>query len=215
MAAAGAYTSPTPGVVTRLSGSDRYATAAAISNQLFNPGVDWAFVATGENFPDGLAAGPAAGMLDAPVLLVHKDSIPASTAAELTRLDPDHIVVVGGAGVISNGVLAALGGFANVGTERIAGSDRYATAAAVSSRFFSPGVQAAFAATGVNFPDALASGSAAASDSGPLLLVKYGVLPSSSAAEFDRVNPSDIYIAGGGGVVNWAVEEALSQYIVP
>lgn len=215
MSTVGAYTMPTPGAVTRLFGTDRYATAAAISSALFDPGTDWAFVATGENFPDGLAAGPAAGLLGAPILLVHDDSVPPSTAAELVRLAPEHIVVVGGTGVVSNSVYAALASYAGSGIERVSSADRYATAAAVSARFFAPGVVAAFAATGVNFPDALSAGSAAAASAGPMLLVKYGSVPAPTGGEFDRVNPNDIYIAGGTGVISWMVEDALAPYIVP
>jgi hypothetical protein len=50
---------------------------------------------------------------------------------------------------------------------------------------------------------------------GPLLLVKPSVVPSPAGYEFDRVNPADIYIAGGYGVVGWVVEDVLSAYIVP
>ena len=215
MSAVGGYTHPSPGAVTRLAGADRYATAAAVSAALFAPGLDTVFVATGENFPDGLAAGPAAAHLDAPVLLVHHGSIPAPTVAELTRLDPDHIVVVGGTGAVSNAVVSALGSFANVNVERVSSVDRYATAAAISARFFPVGVDAAFAATGANFPDALAAGAAVAASDGPLLLVKGGSVPSATGAEFNRLDPGSIYIAGGAGVVNWVVESVLGQYIVP
>ncbi|MEO8470306.1 MAG: cell wall-binding repeat-containing protein, partial [Chloroflexota bacterium] len=65
--ALGAYTT---GSVTRQSGADRYATAADISANSFSAGVDVAYVATGENFPDALAAAGAARRLGGPVLLV-------------------------------------------------------------------------------------------------------------------------------------------------
>ncbi len=67
----------------RLSGADRYATAAAVSAASFSPGVPVAYVATGANFPDALAAGAAAAERGGPVLLVTGSAIPASTAAEL------------------------------------------------------------------------------------------------------------------------------------
>ncbi|HTS15840.1 MAG TPA: S8 family serine peptidase, partial [Candidatus Sulfotelmatobacter sp.] len=53
-------------VATRLSGATRYDTSAAISRATFQPGVDAAFVVSGLNFPDGLAAGPAAAAMGGP-----------------------------------------------------------------------------------------------------------------------------------------------------
>jgi putative cell wall-binding protein len=90
------------------------------------------YVATGENFPDALGAGPVAALVKGPILLVRKTSIPSQTAAELTRLSPDKIIIVGGTAVISNGVQTALGAYAST-VERIAGSNRYDTAAKLSN----------------------------------------------------------------------------------
>ena len=101
----------TTGAVTRRAGPDRYATAAAISAGAFSPGVPVAYVALGTNFPDALAAAAAAGHLGGPVLLVTTDTIPAATAAELARLKPGRIVVVGGISVVSDAVLAALAAY--------------------------------------------------------------------------------------------------------
>ena len=64
----------------RLAGSDRNATAAAISAATFAPGTPVAYVATGATFPDALAAGAAAASHDGPVLLVATNSIPVATA---------------------------------------------------------------------------------------------------------------------------------------
>ena len=100
-----------PVVVTRQSGANRYATAAAISAATFSPGAPVAYVALGTNYPDALAAAAAAGHLGGPVLLVTSSSIPPETAAELLRLKPARIVVAGGSSVVSEAVKAALGGF--------------------------------------------------------------------------------------------------------
>ena len=211
----GAYTRPATGAVTRLAGVDRYATAAAVSAALFPAGADSVLVATGQNFPDGLAAGAAAGELGVPVLLVTATAIPPATATELARLGPDRIVVIGGTGAVSNGVLAALDAYAAVSVERVAAADRYATAAAVSTRFFGAGAPVAFAATGVNFPDALAAGAAAAAWGGPLLLVKLTSLPSSTAVEISRLDPEAVFAAGGTGAVSLSVLGALGAAAGP
>ncbi len=95
--------------VSRQAGANRFGTAATISRQTFtDPDVSLIFVATAENFPDALAAGPGAIRGAGPVLLVTRNSIPADTHTELTRLNPGRIIIAGGAGVISSTVEQAL-----------------------------------------------------------------------------------------------------------
>ena len=72
--------------VIRLSGSDRYSTAAAISKHAFPGGASKIYIATGLNSPDTLSGGPAAGVNSAPILLVRPDSIPGATRAEIQRI---------------------------------------------------------------------------------------------------------------------------------
>ena len=93
------------------------------------------YVATGENFPDALGAASAAAVQDGPVLLVQRDSIPAVTKAELTRLAPDKIVVAGGLAVVSAAVFDQLKAYAP-SVVRAAGLNRYSTAVEVSKSAF-------------------------------------------------------------------------------
>ena len=201
------------GAVERLAGNDRYATAAAISAASFTPGVAVAYVATGANFPDALAAGAAAARRDGPVLLVTSSAVPTATASELARLRPGTIKVIGGSAIVSNGVVDALRRYATSGTvQRIAGDNRYATAARVSADTFAPGVAVAYVATGTGFPDALSGVAAAGSRGGPILLVGADQIPSETAAELSRLRPGRIVVLGGTGVVSAAVASGLSQY---
>ena len=203
------------GSVTRLAGPDRYATAVELSKAHFpTPGGEGppAYIATGENFPDALAGGPAAAYWGGPILLVHRNSIPAVTAAELTRLNPEWIDILGGAGVVSTGVETALAGYTDGELYRTWGTDRYATAAEISQTTFDPGVDAVYIATGSKFPDALAGGPAAARRGAPILLVQRDHIPTATAAELDRLDPAEIYILGGTGVVAPGVETALDAY---
>jgi putative cell wall-binding protein len=61
-------------------------------------------VATGASFPDGLSAGPIAGLRGGPLLLVPASWLPSVVATELKRLDPTTIVIVGGPSAVSDGV---------------------------------------------------------------------------------------------------------------
>ena len=56
---------------------------------------------------DALAGSVPAARLGGPILLVRADAIPAATSAELARLKPAKIVVLGGSGVVSNAVATA------------------------------------------------------------------------------------------------------------
>ncbi|HEY8800856.1 MAG TPA: cell wall-binding repeat-containing protein, partial [Candidatus Limnocylindrales bacterium] len=205
----------TTGAVERQSGVNRYATAASVSSHTFDPGVPVVYIATGLNFPDALAAAAAAGTLGGPVLLVTQASIPLATQTELSRLQPGHIIVAGGTGVVSNGVATQLIAYTSGGVERQSGANRYATAASVSSHTFAPGVPIVYVATGLNFPDALAAAAAAGRLGGPVLLVGPTSIPADTQAELTRLKPGRIVVAGGTGVVSDAVLSQLAAYLVP
>jgi putative cell wall-binding protein len=194
----------TTGSVTRLAGGDRYATAAAVSAASFPAGVPVAYVATGRDFPDALAGGVAAARQGGPVLLVTANGVPAATASELNRLRPASIVVLGGTGVVSDAVLAALRGHATSGTvTRLAGADRFATGVAISQASTgSDAPRTVYVATGLNFADGLAGTPAAARAGGPLIILPAGGLTPGIAQELRRLNPPRIVILGGTGAVS-------------
>ena len=197
-----------PGTVSRLAGANRYETAAAIAAG-YAPGVPVAYIATGLNYPDALTGAAAAGVTGGPVLLVTRDAIPAATAAELARLTPGRIVILGGEGVVSDAVVASLTVFTTGGVTRLAGENRYATAAAISAATYAPGVPVAYVATGLDFPDALAGAAVAGSEGAPLLLVTRGAVPAATAAELARLRPARIVLFGTPDSVSDAVLATL------
>ncbi len=213
---AGAASSPNyvipPSGVTRLSGPDRYGTAAAISQATFAANVPVVYIATGENYPDALTGGPAAAHDGGPILLVPQGSIPAVVAAELNRLKPGRIVVLGGPSVVSAGVMASLGGFTSGTVTRLSGPDRYGTAAAISSTVFAANAPVTYIATGLNYPDALAGGPAAAEGKGPVLLVAQNSIPAAISTELLRLKPGKIFVLGGPSVVSDTVKGLLGTY---
>jgi len=172
-----ALASYTAGAVTRLGGADRYATAAAVSAAVFKAGVPVAFVVNGTSFADGVAAAAAAGHGGGPLLLSPPDALPPATVAELQRLRPARIVVVGGTQAISPAVASALASLTRGPVTRLGGADRYATAAAVVDAIFGTSV-AVYVASGLAFPDALAG----AALGQPLLLVSPGPVPAAVVA---------------------------------
>jgi hypothetical protein len=199
--------------VERWFGTDRYSTAAAISGKVFTSPVPVAFIATAANFPDALAGAAAAAKLKGPMLLVTKDAIPDPIAAELTKLKPAKIVVLGGISAVSDEVFAALDAYTTGAVERWSGSGRYETAAVISSKVFSPGVPYVLVATGTNFPDALAGAAAAGKMGVPVLLVTPTSIPTAVANELTRLHPPKIAVLGSPTVVAMVVQIRLGAYV--
>ena len=203
----------TTGTVERISGADRYEASARISASTFGPGVPVAYVATGEKFPDALSGGPVAALEGGPVLLVRRGSVPPSVAAELSRLVPDRIVVLGGSASVSADVAEDLAEYTDGLVERVSGADRYAASAAISRSVFAAGLAVVYVATGLNFPDALSGGPVGATNSGPVLLVRKDAVPASVATELERLRPRRIVILGGSASVSTGVQAALDAFV--
>jgi D-alanyl-D-alanine carboxypeptidase len=207
LAALRSYT--TTGRVDRIFGPDRYATAAAVSAAHFSPGVPIAYVATGRNFPDALAGGVAGGRQGGPLLLTEGSVLSEATRAELLRLRPAAVVVLGSAGVVSDAVLNAIRSQVTANTRRIGGADRYETAALVSRSVFGGTAASLRIATGRSFPDAIAATPAAVRAGGPILLVPGSSVPAATRTEAVRLAPSSVVIVGSVGVVNERVNLEL------
>jgi putative cell wall-binding protein len=97
---------------SRVSGTDRFAVSAKVSETSFSTTTKGTvYIASGEVFPDALSGGAAAIVKESPVLLVTRTSIPGVIADELQRLKPTKIVVLGGENTIDETVVAQLGGY--------------------------------------------------------------------------------------------------------
>jgi len=212
MTALGAVASPaTAAEFDRIGGSDRYETAVLISQRAFPTGAATVLLTSGEDYPDALSGGAAGAAIGAPVLLTRTGSLPAVVAAELDRLNPKTIVVLGGKAAVAEGVIAAATTYAG-NVERIGGADRYETAALVADWAFDPGVPAAYLASGTDFPDALAGAAAAGHRGGPVLLTKPSSLSDATAHRLGALDPAEIVVLGGPSAVSPTVETALGSY---
>jgi hypothetical protein len=185
-------------VVTRYSGADRYATALAVANGLGNPST--VFLATGENFPDALAAGPAAAKMHGVVLLTAGSAMPASVQAYLTA----HAGTVYAVG--------APAAAADPGATALRGADRCATAVAVATSVFGASPTTIAIASGVTFPDALSGGVYVAHFGGPMLLSDPHVLPASTSSYLTSVKATvtSTAVFGGTAALSAAVDAAIA-----
>ncbi len=196
---------------TRIAGPNRFSTSAAVAQKFAT--ADVVYVANGRNYPDALSAAPAAAHQGGPLLLTEQGSLPGVIAAEIVRLDPTTIVVVGGDAVVSPAVEAALEAL-QPGNQvyRIAGANRYETSRMVTAYAFPSGAATAFVATGTNFPDALSASAAAGHYGGPVILT-YGPATSIDADTLtllDTLNTTEVLLAGGTGVVSAGIETSLN-----
>jgi putative cell wall-binding protein len=206
----------TPSIV-RYGSNDIFATAADVSAHTFpSPCHCTAYIAYAYNFPDALAGAAAAGTVPGPVLFVATSgAINSYTAAELTRLAPDHIVALGSTVVISASVFTALSTYAPEGqTFRYFGTSRFDTAAAVSQNTFPADCHCtAYVAYAMNFPDALAAAAAAGTVPGPVLLVATtGAINTATKNELLRLKPDHIVALGSTVVISASVFNALKAY---
>jgi D-alanyl-D-alanine carboxypeptidase len=96
----------TGGGVVRLAGADRYATSAVIASVQAAPSAGL-FIATGRDFPDALAATPAAVAAGAPLLLVPGSSVPPIVLQQAKRLAPGRLVILGSQAVVTDRVTFA------------------------------------------------------------------------------------------------------------
>ena len=196
--------------VTRVAGADRYATAAAIADAGWPsalPASSTVLLATGSTFPDAVAGSAAAGHLGVPLLLTASGSLSSAAAAEIDRLKPARVALLGGTAALSSAVAQQVSTHGAT-VVRWQGNDRYATAVAVSQATYPSGATNVYLATGTNFPDALAGAALAAVAGGPLLLTDPKSLPSETAAEITRLHPSAIVVLGGTTAVSDQVAAA-------
>ncbi|MFJ8895788.1 cell wall-binding repeat-containing protein [Leifsonia sp. NPDC102414] len=212
------YGSSTAGSVpamARLSGSDRFETSAAISRAAYptpGAGVASAYIASGMNFPDALAAAPAAAKLGGPLLLVQTTAVPSPIMTELRRLKPKTIYVAGGVASVTNGVLAQLRTVTPT-VKRVADYDRFATARAIANQAFGSGVDTAYVTSGMNFPDALSAGGAAGAQGKPVLLVNgaLGAPDSLTVAELRSLKVTKVNVVGGPASVSAGFANGLQK----
>lgn len=174
--------------VRRISGADRYATAAAVA-ATFLPAPAGAYYASGADYADALGGGAAAARRGWPLLLTAREQVPAATPVV-----GGERIALGGTAAISDQVVAQLR------ARRVSGDDRYATAAAVARDAFGSAANV-YLATGLNYPDALAGTVAAARDRAPVLLTAQDCATASTREAVQALGASSRLVLGGTAVV--------------
>ncbi|WP_292836662.1 cell wall-binding repeat-containing protein [Microbacterium sp.] len=238
--------------VVRYAGTSRFDTAAALGlASLYWGSVrtgggrhpaasigDWtAYIADGLDFPDGLAAGPAAARDGNGVVLLTAgaevgpvtDAAVHGRFAEARGVDTDAFAPLlawwatasRGAQLTTNAVGAAAasaaGGAGIPLVSSFVGRDRYETAALVAKSSLERGIATnSFAiASGESFPDAVVAGAFAANASSPLLLSRATALPASTVDVLSAsvLNDSVVVVFGGEATLSRGVSRQLIEQL--
>lgn len=166
-------------------------------------------LATGRDFPDALGATPLAASLGAPLLLLHGGAISEPVFAELARLRTQAVTILGGGDVVDASTEARLTE-RGITSRRIAGPDRYATAAHVAEEAGPSPSRQAIVASGEFFADAMAAGALSGGpDRLPVLLASMHDVPDVTMAALARLGVAEIMLIGGTGILSPAVEQKL------
>lgn len=197
---------------TRLAGTTRYGTAAAVAAEVAPNGANKVFIASGEDYVDGLIAGLAAAKSGVPLLLVRRDSVPTETLAALSRLRPDQIHIVGGTTAVSALVASTLATRTGAQVTRVGGRDRFATAASVVTASFPTGARTVFLVSGHSFADALGAGAVAANEDAAMLFTSRTSLPAVTRETLAKLKPDRIVLIGGEAAISPAVMRAAGDF---
>jgi putative cell wall-binding protein/beta-lactamase class A len=193
----------------RLAGADRYATSVAASKAAFPAGAETVLVAEGHAYIDGVIAAGMAAALHSPLLYVAKDGIPADVSAELRRLAPARIVVLGGEAGVSAGAFVALRQHAPTVT-RLAGPTRYGTSLAALAALERP-FDTVYVVGGTSLVDApLAFATASATSRGAILVHGQGTADAATVDGLRGVGAQRVVIVGGLGTVSASYAASLT-----
>ena len=204
-------------VVERIAGDGRVATAIEIARTTFDQS-DMVVMAYAHEYPDALVAAPLARALEAPLILNDRDRMFPGVSEELERLDPETVILAGGTNQLGPEVVEGIEAL-GIGVDRVSGSTRFGTAAAVAERLTTvvdEPIERVFVTEGVDedplrgWPDALAVAPYAAHVGSPTLLVDTDLIPEDIQRTIDAMSPAEIVIVGGEGAVSAQVEQELA-----
>ena len=197
--------------VNWVDGADQYNVAAAAVGgdcddlRASNGSVKLA-LATGENWPDALAA----SALDRPLLLTGGASLHPATRRFVDGCSGSvHVIIIGGTAAVSQQVqteLAALGAT----VQRIAGKNRYETARKIAEFAVGSKVDLVYLATGANFADAIAA-APRVTVSSPIVLTPKTALGADAKQflEAQLTSGGRVIVLGGTAAVSKAAQDAV------
>ncbi len=205
------------------AGSDRYDTALRLAKHFANNdtpnSISTVIIASGETQIDAVAAAGVAGYEEAPVLLTRQNQLPKGVATFIEDQGVSRVYVAGGTAVISDDVVEQIEGLDSSPTvTRVAGDNRYGTAAALAAKILSTARwcgsddSAVFLANGNQVPitSAILAGPMSYRMQMPLLLTADDALPSETSEYIDDNDIDRVVIIGNTGEVSDDVADEIA-----
>jgi lactocepin len=207
---AGATTNAEP---ARIAGTNRVETARLIADATFEQATV-AILASSQSFSDALDAAYLSGAGLLPVYLTEPDHLPAGIVESMQAKGVTGVEIIGGTSAVSEAVKFELGG-SGFEVARIAGNDRYETAAAVARLLppesigeFGAG-RAVIIAAGDAIADAVAAGPMSGAQKMPILLTGKSTLHAVTRAALSDLAIEQVLIVGGTAAVSSAVADEI------
>lgn len=197
------------GVIKRLAGNDRYETATKISQKFFDK-ADTVILASGTKNADALVSASFASTNEAPILLTEKANVPASVKAEITRLGAKKVILSGGLSSMSGAVESQLRSM-GLSVERVAGQNRFETAAMVAQRVKNKSKSnKVILINGEKDADALTVSSLATQAGVPVLMTKANSLDPNAKAKINEWKPEEVIVVGGNSSISEGVMRQIN-----
>ncbi|WML34939.1 cell wall-binding repeat-containing protein [Clostridium sp. OS1-26] len=187
----------------RLAGQTRYDTCQEISKSGWTTSEN-VIIANGENYPDALGAAALSRKYNAPILLVHGNSLKDNPilVSELERLKVKNITILGGTGVVSQSIEDSLKK-SGYNLQRLAGEDRYATSIKIAEKLGN--VSEVIISNSEDFAGSLSVAPISGKNGIPVILVSKDKVSSVVQTYLKKQNIKTTYVLGDKTVITDAV----------
>ena len=194
----------------RLSGRSRYETAVAISKNQFSSS-KYVVLANGQAPNDILVASSLAGNLNAPILITDRNSLNASTKAEIQRLNSSNIIVIGGNSKISSAVTNSLKSMGK-NVEVINGSSDADMSVKVANKAMEfKSANTVILSSEKSLPDSLSASALAAKNGYPIIYTGKNAISGVAKGFIKNGKISNVIIVGGDQTISNGVLNSVKS----
>lgn len=204
--------------VVRFGGQDRYETSKLIAENNFGMNLDNVVIASGNDFPDGLAGVTLAKKLNAPLLLVDKNIENKGSEVVLqyilNKLNKNgKVYILGGEGAVSGSYIEYFkqNGYLENNIVRIGGINRDQTSAKIAENLNLTQGTPIVISNDSAFADALSISPKAGFSQWPVLLTGSNKLSEDVERYIENIKPSIVYIVGGNAAISENVKNRIKE----
>lgn len=187
---------------TKLMGLTRYETSVEVSKKGWSK-ADTVILVNGYANADGLTASPLASAYNAPILLTEQGKLSEGAKAEIKRLNPSKVILIGGTTVLSDNLISQVKGInSNISVERLGGLTRYETSLYIAKRLDTiVDVSKAYVCYGYGEADALSIAARAGTEKTPIILAERNRVPAATLSWLRGEALQTAYFIGGDTVL--------------